>query len=311
MAGTEVPIHEELAFRATTFHNLQMSLPRIFRLALLIVGGPMVLGAETPSVDNLLNYLHADSAQRDDLLHGKILSTGLDEGTDKELAVGIVMFVPAPMEKLVDYVRAGKWFTNDRETIAFGELTEPVTLESFPADDAIRPKLLRRYESYRQHGLAGVEPYNRGRGKVSRPGDELKGALKESTLLADFFPEIHRALRLYPNAQPADAKQRFFWINQKVENRPTLILSHRTYIIRPEGAFMAERQFYVEHSYNSLFLLAGCLPVEGGTVIFYSNHTSTDQVAGVGSGLRHSIGRKQMRDEIVANFEQIRAAVTR
>jgi hypothetical protein len=41
-------------------------------------------------------------------------------------------------------------------------------------------------------------------------------------------------------------------------------------------------------------------------VVLYSNHTSTDQVAGFGSALRHSIGRSQMRDEIIKNFEQIR-----
>jgi hypothetical protein len=96
-----------------------------------------------------------------------------------------------------------------------------------------------------------------------------------------------------------------------VEGRPTFILTHQMSIVRPEGSFMAERQFYVGHSYNSLFLLAGCLPVEGGSVVFYSNHTSTDQVAGFGSGMRHSIGRGQMRDEIVKSFERIRALVVR
>jgi hypothetical protein len=74
---------------------------------------------------------------------------------------------------------------------------------------------------------------------------------------------------------------------------------------------MAERQFYVEHSYNSLSLMAGVMPLSGGTIVLYSNRTSTDQVAGVGSGLRHSIGSKQMRDEIVKSFEQIRATVSR
>ena len=79
---------------------------------------------------------------------------------------------------------------------------------------------------------------------------------------------------------------------------------------RPQGAIMVERQFYVGHSYNSLQTITGCIAVPGGSLVFHSNHTSTDQVAGFGSGLRHSIGRDQMRDETFAGFEQLRATVT-
>ncbi len=285
--------------------------------------------AGTPSVDEMLGYLHVDKTERGNLLKGKILSTDLTEGSKKELAIGLVMFVPAPMEKLVEFVRSGKWFTSDRDIIAVGELKEPVTVDSFQGNaasqsnlstteaqalrsgESFRQLLLRRYEAYRQRGVAGIEPYDRGGGKVARPGDELQGALQESTVLAKYFPELLRALQTYPREQPEDASHRYFWTNQKVEGRPTFILTHRMSIVRPEGAFMAERQFYVGHSYNSLFLLAGCLPVEGGSVVFYSNHTSTDQVAGFGSGMRHSIGRGQMRDEITKSFQQIRATVTR
>jgi hypothetical protein len=285
--------------------------------------------ASPPPVDELLSYLHIDKAERADLLKGKILSTNLMEGSQKELAVGVVMFVPAPVEKLVEFVRSGQWFTSDRDIIAVGELTEPVTADSFPGEAASQSNLsaaeaqalrsgesfpqllLNRFEAYRQRGLAGIEPYDRGGGKVARPGDELQGALQESELLAQYSPELLRALQTYPREQPADARHRYFWINQKVEGRPTFILTHRMVIVRPEGSFMAERQFYVGHSYNSLFLLAGCLPVEGGSVVFYSNHTSTDQVAGLASGMRHSIGRGQMRDEIMKSFERIRETVTR
>jgi hypothetical protein len=260
--------------------------------------------AEMPSVDDLLRYLHIQTVQRADLLKGKILTTDIGEGTEKELSVGVIMFVPAPMDRLVEYVRSGQWFTSDRDVIAFGELKEPVTLDSFPPV-APRAELLHRYEAYRQRGLDGIEP--RGR---ARPGEELQTALQEAELLARFFPEIHRALRLYPEAQPADLRHAFFWVNQRVENRPTYILAHRSYFVRADGAFMAERQFYVEHSYNSLFLLAGAMPMSGGTIMLYSNRTFTDQVAGIGSGLRHSIGRKQMRDEIVKSFEKIRSTVS-
>jgi hypothetical protein len=261
--------------------------------------------ADMPSLDDVLGFLHIQTAQRADLLKGKILTTDIGEEMDKELAVGVTMFVPVPMNRLVEYVRSGQWFTSDRDVIAFGELKEPVTLDSFPTN-APRAELLRRYEAYRQRGLAGIAP----RGKA-RPAEELQTALNEANLLAKLFPEIYRALQKYPEAQPDDLRHAFFWINQRVENRPTFILAHRSYIVRADSAFMAERQFYVERSYNSLFLLAGVMPMDGGTIMLYSNRTFTDQVTGIGSGLRHSIGRKQMRDTIVKSFEEIRAAVSR
>ena len=314
------------------------------------------VAAVTPSVDELLTYLHIDKAERENLLRGKSLSTEVAEGAETELGVGVVMFMPAPVEKLVNFVRSGKMFATDHDVIAVGELKESAEAADFSgivftpeqakeaasllevgpgmrfnlsgdeietfralkkvvkdknmipaaAAQAYQHLLLQRYRAYRQGGLPAIAPYDRDGGRVSRPGDELLKALQESLLLAEHFPEIHQIIHDYPQQQPNDVIHRFFWMNQKVENRPTFMLTHRLSVIRPEGALMAERQFYVGHSYNSLFVLAGCLPMEDGTVVLYSNHTSTDQVAGFGSALRHSIGRSQMRDEIVKNFEQIR-----
>ncbi len=36
--------------------------------------------------------------------------------------------------------------------------------------------------------------------------------------------------------------------------------------IRNHYALMAVLQFYVEHTYNSMLTIIGCLPYEGGTV---------------------------------------------
>ena len=298
-----------------------------------------VSGAETPTVEELLAYLRIDKAERANLFNGKILSTPVTEGTDKELAVGIVMFVPAPMEALEEFVKTGKLLATDPDVIAFGELPESPSVAVFKGLSGegsisdVRPGakfnldsseirelktreqtyqglLLRRYQAYCARGLSGIAPYDRGGGKFSKPADELTTALKESTLLAEHFPELHRALLDYPQHQPNGVTSRFFWVNQRVENRPTFILTHRLSYVRPEGAFMAERQYYVGHSYNSLQILAGCLPVSGGSIVFYSNHTSTDQVAGLASGMRHTLGRNQMRQEITKNFEQIRATLS-
>src|SRR5438876_3831243 len=90
-----------------------------------------VSGAETPTVEELLAYLRIDKAERANLFNGKILSTPITEGTDKELAVGIVMFVPAPMEALEEFVKTGKLLATDPDVIAFGELPESASIADF------------------------------------------------------------------------------------------------------------------------------------------------------------------------------------
>jgi hypothetical protein len=92
-----------------------------------------------------------------------------------------------------------------------------------------------------------------------------------------------------------------------VEDRPTFILAHRTSYQTPDFAVLTEAQFYVSHSYNCNFVLCAGFAVEGGTIVFYQNRTITDQVAGFGSSLKHSIGRKQMLSELADNLKDIRA----
>ncbi len=59
----------------------------------------------------------------------------------------------------------------------------------------------------------------------------------------------------------------------------------------------------MSHNYNSLHLVAGAWPMQDGIIVFYRNRTSTDQVAGLGSGMKKGIGRGQMTDAIIEFFE--------
>ena len=306
--------------------------------------------APPPTLDELFAELHIAPADRANLFAGQILSTPITEGSTKELAAGFAMYVPAPTAKLVEFVRNGKLLANDKDVIAFGELREhprpdDLTGITFTPDQADEEKLLtevapgakfnlateeikafhaqaqaipvyrelllQRHAAYRKGGLAAVTPYDRGNGHATQPGAELRGAAQESKLFATHFPELHRALLNFPAQQPDGVIHRFFWINQRIENRPTFILSHRLAWVQPAGALMVESQYYVGHSYNSMQIMVGCLPVNGGTVVFYSNRTYCDQLAGFASPLRHAIGRSQMRDEIIKTFEQVRTAVTK
>ena len=73
---------------------------------------------------------------------------------------------------------------------------------------------------------------------------------------------------------------------------------HRIIYSAQTGELILSRQFYAGHSYNSNQLVIACLPYLDGSLVFYANRTFTDQVAGFGSGLKHSIGQKQAKSEI-------------
>ena len=57
--------------------------------------------------------------------------------------------------------------------------------------------------------------------------------------------------------------------------------------------------------------MAGFLPVQGGTVVAYTNHTFTDQVAGFGGGLKRNIGRRMMASKLTEIFETGRTRLGR
>jgi len=172
---------------------------------------------------------------------------------------------------------------------------------------ALRAALKERYLAYAKAGLKGVAAYSRGRAK-SLPSDELDLAIRETMTAAprsDFF----KALLTYPLDQPPDIEHKFYWLKQKVEDRPTFILAHVAMRRSESAAVLTEEQFYVSHSYNSNFVAGGCLTVEGGTLVFYVNRTFTDQVAGLGAFARHRIGRGRMLSEVTTKLKRLRESV--
>ena len=177
------------------------------------------------------------------------------------------------------------------------------------ASQTYRKILVQRWQAYRKKGLKGIAPYDRGDGVEANPGEELRKATMDSKVLTHYFPELHKALLNYPSALPAGAEEKFFWLNRNVQSRPTAILVHRVMLNAGTGEVILSRQFYAGHSYNSNQLTIVCVPYRDGSLVFYMNRTFTDQVAGSGSSLKHSIGNEQERDEIVTLLKNLRKAI--
>jgi hypothetical protein len=80
--------------------------------------------------------------------------------------------------------------------------------------------------------------------------------------------------------------------------------------VRPNDyAVSVFREFYVGHNYNSLQLVLVTFPVKEGTFVFYSNRTSSDQVAGFGGGMKRKIGGKMLQQEVIRLFGTYREAL--
>jgi hypothetical protein len=179
------------------------------------------------------------------------------------------------------------------------------------ADGGMRKVLSTRFRSYVAKGLTGIEPYQRSAKSSASPAEELIIALDHSPMVETHLPQLHTYLRAYPASKPEGVEDRYYWVKRTVQDRPSFSLLHWTLVVEPEFAFLSEREFYVEHTYNSMQVFFGVLPFKNGVIVFYLNRTFTDQVAGFASGLAHKIGRGRMAEAITKNFEDMRTGLAK
>ncbi|MFZ9875296.1 MAG: hypothetical protein ACO3E8_08005 [Candidatus Methylacidiphilales bacterium] len=171
--------------------------------------------------------------------------------------------------------------------------------------------LNKRFQAYRQAGIGAVAPYDRGDGRFSEPGDELLNSMLASPVLQNAAPDAFVAFRDFPGGPQDGIVHEFFWSQQKVEDKPAFILSHRMTYPMKNGVIYLDRQYFVSRTYNSMLTGTGCGQLAEGTIIYYVNRTSTDQVAGFMQETKHSVGRKQMREELIKMFEEIKKKVAK
>jgi hypothetical protein len=171
--------------------------------------------------------------------------------------------------------------------------------------------LLARYESYRASGLAGIAPYDRGGGHVSDIAADLTRATQAATQLQRCMPALHALLLDYPRGTLPGLQERFFWMKSDIRGKATYVLAH--FLVVGEGAARAvvRREFYVSAGYNAEQTIAGFLPVTGGTIVVYTSHAFTDQVAGASGSLKRSIGSRIMADQLKEMFEAGRKRIER
>jgi hypothetical protein len=296
--------------------------------------------------------------QRRRIARGEVVSFPVTENSERELAAGLALSLPAPATQLAQYLSSGQLIAQDATIVDFGlvpsDAPSPLVgpafgsserdeatslLEASPgtrfnlsageieslrsarggsgrdtldlASGAFRRLLSERVQSYRQSGLAAIAPYARAGGAVSDPAVELRLAVPDAERIGRPGAELYQALLHYPADQPGQVASQLYWVKRRVQRRPHLSLLHRMVTTSAGSTVHLERYFYSEHSFNSMVIITAAFPLQEGTLLLASTRVSTDEILGMGSPLKRTVARGQMRDEMRARLERVRLSLSR
>jgi hypothetical protein len=337
-----------------------LGLPAIGLFAVLIASRTAP-AADSPAAIEVQESLQIPLEQRRRIVRGEAVSFPVAENSEREIAAGVALTLPAPFSQLAEYLSSGQLIAQDATIGDFGlvppEAPSPLVgppfssserdeaaglLDATPgtrfnlstgeieslrsarsaeagssrdtldlASGSFRRLLSERVLSYRQSGLAAIAPYARTGGAVTDPAVELRLAIADAQRIGRSGTELHQALLHYPADQPAQVASYVYWVKRRVQRRPHLSLLHRMVVTGAGSTVHLERYFYVEHSFNSMVILTGAFPFQEGTLLVASTRVSTDEILGVGSQLKRTVARGQMRDEMRTRLERVRSSLSR
>jgi hypothetical protein len=308
--------------------------------------GAGAAGAEPSDVQVALKAIGfpADSEQR--VLSGRFVRAYLPPRSERDLGVGVAFLVKLPPKDVFGKLREDRVMLRaDPQTIAYGSFegdgtlnqlaplrltpaqlkayaavapgdtlnlssAEIESLQSVGGDAAALERrvlelLLARYRSYRAQGLAGIAPYARRRSQMD-PAADLRAVIRGARATRVLPTTFYDLLADYPEGVPADLSQVFYWAQFTARGQDTLSLVHSF-----QGTFggqlvAVQRQYYVSADFNTSQAIVGFLPAPGGTLVVYTNRTSTDQLLGPASRTRLRLGRRLMAGELEKLFDAAR-----
>lgn len=89
--------------------------------------------ADAPPAEQALERLQISVADRARMLRGETVSYGVSEHSDRELAVGVALFVAAPLARVSAYLAAGELIAQDPTISAYGLIPDPARPQALPA----------------------------------------------------------------------------------------------------------------------------------------------------------------------------------
>ena len=165
--------------------------------------------------------------------------------------------------------------------------------------------LFKRTRDYQISGLDGMPPYARSDDTVRSPAHEIRKAIEASHSMGLIPEPFYEFLIAYPDKLPEQFAETFFWVLEKGPDGLLVNLTHRFSVPYAEGYIAVQRQFYVTNGYNVEEAISVILPNPSGSLVLYTNRTSTDQVEGFGGALRRRVGDSLMESELEAILHRV------
>jgi hypothetical protein len=315
-----------------------------------LLSGPIAAHAQPPA-DQVLTDVGLSPDDKRRVLNGEFVTADVGAVSDRDLAFSIAFLVKTSPDNLARKIVAGDLIAADDQVKESGVISPAGTMADFGKLDIsnqaaqaltgakagetlnlsaseisafailrgdtthsvqqqLHRMLLTRYQAYRASGLGGISAYDRG-GSTTDLASDLRQAGQSTRHLANYTPGIHAVLLNYPTATVPGMRENFFWLKYTIQGKDTYVLAH--VLAASEGAarVVVQRQYYASTGYNGEQAVAGFLPVQEGTVVVYTAHAFTDQVAGMGGTVKRSIGRHVMADQMKKIFDAERAQVSK
>jgi hypothetical protein len=299
--------------------------------------------ADVPDAATLAAQLGLSADQVASARAGQIVSGKATASNPRELTAMLMFLVPktSPAE-LVKLGQSGLLDRVDANTTRFGVIDATATPASFAqlalgsqqaqvwsnaapgstlnvstaeiaaldgasnVEQAVKTLLAQRVGAYRQQGLDGVAPYARGDGDSRSAGDDLRSATQASQTLQRYAPNAWSFVLGYPQGKPTGTEEVYRWSQIDAHGVPTIVLTHSLYIPDGDAWIAVQRQFYVSTGYNCEQAIVAFLPVAEGTMVFYVNRTSTDQVTGWGGSVKRDLGSRILDSSLRDLFQKAR-----
>jgi len=109
--------------------------------------GPIAEAVELPTVDEVMKELKLSDSDQENVRQGKIVDWSPSEGSDRELALGMVFLVKAKMEDLAEMYRKAMALRDVSVITAHGTLTGEGTMEDL-ARVALQPNAEKEAKRY-------------------------------------------------------------------------------------------------------------------------------------------------------------------
>ncbi len=158
----------------------------------------------------------------------------------------------------------------------------------------IRDMLAERHRSYVRSGLKGIAPYVKTRGRLQSPGEDLRLSTTAMEHLKALDPTLYDTLSRTHTEGLRDVRGTFLWSIAQIKERRGLVLEHRLESVAEDFTSSFKRAYYVSHSMDAMQAVVGLRETVEGTLFVYVSQLWTEQVTGVGSSLKRSLGRRHL-----------------